>query len=254
MELELTGRRALITGASRGIGAAISVCLASEGCDVTLVARTTEDLQAVATKISDGSNVSVSTVVADLSVGENIDRVLADAGQVDILVNNAGAIPSGSIEDIDESSWREAWDLKVFGYINLMRRVFKGMEKQGGGVIVNVIGVAGERPNSNYVAGCAGNAALMAVTRALGARSIENGVRVVGVNPGLIATDRMVTLLRSQAENRFGDGERWTELIDPRLPPGKPEHIADIVAFLASDRSSNTSGTVVTVDGGSSAR
>ena len=82
MELELAGRRALITGASRGIGAAISVCLASEGCDVTLVARTSQDLQVVATKISDGANVLVSTVVADLSVGENIDRVLAEAGQL----------------------------------------------------------------------------------------------------------------------------------------------------------------------------
>ena len=172
MELELTGRRALITGASRGIGAAISVCLAREGCDVTLVSRTRADLDAVATEISDVSNVAVSIVDADLSVSENIHRVLAEAGQVDILINNAGAIPSGSIEDIDESSWREAWDLKVFGYINLMRRVFKTMEDQGSGVIVNVIGVAGERPNSNYVVGGACNAALMAVTRALGARSI----------------------------------------------------------------------------------
>ncbi len=254
MELELTGRRALITGASRGIGAAISVCLAREGCDVTLVSRTRADLDAVATEISDVSNVAVSIVDADLSVSENIHRVLAEAGQVDILINNAGAIPSGSIEDIDESSWREAWDLKVFGYINLMRRVFKTMEDQGSGVIVNVIGVAGERPNSNYVVGGAGNAALMAVTRALGARSIAKGIRVVGINPGLIVTDRMEALLRSQAENRFGDRERWGELIDQRLPPGKPEHIADMVAFLASDRSANTSGTIVTVDGGSSAR
>ena len=94
----------------------------------------------------------------------------------------------------------------------------------------------------------------MAVTRALGARSIAKGIRVVGINPGLIVTDRMEALLRSQAENRFGDGERWGELIDQRLPPGKPEHIADMVAFLASNRSANTSGTIVTVDGGSSAR
>jgi len=254
LELELTGRRAIITGASRGIGAAISVCLAREGCDVTLVSRTRLDLEVVATEITDVSNVAVSIIDADLSTSENIDRVLAEAGHVDILINNAGAIPSGSIEDIDESSWRKAWDLKVFGYINLMRRVFKGMEEQGSGVIINVIGVAGERPNRNYVAGAAGNAALMAVTRALGARSIEKGVRVIGVNPGLITTDRMIELLRSQAESRFGDGDRWKELIDPQLPPGKPEHIADIVAFLASDRSANTSGTIVTVDGGSSAR
>ena len=95
MELELTGRRALITGASRGIGAAISVCLASEGCDVTLVSRTRTDLEAVATEISDISNVEVSTVEADLSVSENIDRVLVEAGHIDILINNAGAIPSG---------------------------------------------------------------------------------------------------------------------------------------------------------------
>jgi len=99
LELELTGRRALITGASRGIGAAISVCLASEGCDVTLVSRTRTDLEVVATEITDVSNVAVSIIDADLSVSENIDRVVAEAGHVDILVNNAGAIPSGSIEE-----------------------------------------------------------------------------------------------------------------------------------------------------------
>jgi NAD(P)-dependent dehydrogenase (short-subunit alcohol dehydrogenase family) len=172
----------------------------------------------------------------------------------DIVVNNAGAIPSGSMSDIDEERWRAAWDLKVFGYLNLCRHALAAMSERGSGVIVNVIGVGGEKPSPGYIAGAGGNAALMAVTRALGSTSLRNGVRVVGVNPGLIETDRLVELLRAGAEKRFGDAERWREMVDQTYPPGHVDHIAAAVAFLASDLSSNTTGTILTVDGGAAAR
>ena len=113
---------------------------------------------------------------------------------------------------------------------------------------------AGEKPSAGYIAGSGGNAAIMAMTRAMGAVSTRDGVRVVGLNPGLIETERMITLSRTKAEAEFGDPERWRETIDQVLPPGKPEHIGDMVAFLASDLSSNTTGTIITIDGGSSMR
>ena len=128
------------------------------------------------------------------------------------------------------------------------------MRDAGQGVIINVIGAAGERPSPGYIAGAGGNASLMAITRGLGGHSLSDGIRVVAINPGLIRTERLVTILKAQAEESLGDENRWEELIDPVFVPGEPHHIADLTAFLASDLSGNTTGTVFTVDGGNSAR
>ncbi len=254
MDLALRGRSALVTGASKGIGLAAAHRLAAEGCDVHLVARTRADLEKAQAMLRGKFNVEVTFDSVDLSAGDAARALIARFADLDILVNNAGAIPGGDIGQIDEARWREAWDLKVFGYTNTCRAAYANMKARGKGVIVNVIGAAGERPSPGYVAGAAGNASLMALTRALGSASARDGVRVVAINPGLTQTDRMVTLTRTRAQAEFGDPERWRELLDPDFPPGKPEHIADMVAFLASDLSGNTTGTVITIDGGSSGR
>jgi NAD(P)-dependent dehydrogenase (short-subunit alcohol dehydrogenase family) len=171
---------------------------------------------------------------------------------VDILVNNAGSIPRGSVEEIDEDRWRHAWDLKVFGYINMSREFFRLMKARGSGVIINVIGNGGEALDANYIAGGAGNAALMAFTRALGGQSASVGVRVVGVNPGPVGTERLIGLMQQAAQTRFGDPSRWREL-EKGFPFGRAatvEEIAATVALLASDLSSYTTGTIITIDGG----
>ncbi len=253
MDLELTGKRALITGASKGIGLACAERLAAEGCDVHLVARSAADLAAAQARIQESANVAVTTTAADLSDSSQVAQLCEASRGLDILVNNAGAIPAGSLADVDEATWREAWDLKVFGYINMCRAMYDDMRERGG-VIINVIGAGGERPSAGYAAGAGGNAALMALTRALGGTSRKDNIRVVGVNPGQIVTERLETLQRSMAEKRWGDAERWQELWDPRYPPGQPEHIADMVTFLASPRSANTTGTIITIDGGHCAR
>jgi NAD(P)-dependent dehydrogenase (short-subunit alcohol dehydrogenase family) len=186
----------------------------------------------------------------DLRDGDAARSLASACSDIDILVNNAGAIPAGDLQAIDEARWRDAWDLKVFGYINLCRAAYPAMKVRGGGVIVNVLGAAGERPTWGYVAGSAGNASLMAFTRALGGSSLVDGVRVVGCNPGLIRTERMETMLRATAQVKLGDPARWQELIPTNPPVGTPEQCADLVAFLASDRASHISGTIVTIDGG----
>lgn len=253
MDLQLRGKKALVTGASKGIGRAVADVLAAEGCDVHLVARSAADLAAAAGDIGAASGREIGYTALDLSVSENVDALCDAHADIDILVNNAGAIPAGTIEAVDESRWREAWDLKVFGYINMCRHMLKHMHGRGG-VIINIIGVGGEKPTPGYAAGAGGNAALMALTRALGAHSMKDGVRVVAINPGLIETERLVTMQRTFAEARLGDAERWREMLDADFPPGKPHHIADMTAFLASPLSGNTSGTVITIDGGLASR
>src|SRR5215469_3101447 len=142
MDLGLRGRKALITGGSRGIGRACAEVLAAEGCDVTIVSRTRADLDAAKAKILGQSNVAVRTFAMDLSDSKNADILAAECPEIDILVNNAGAIPRGTIAEIDEARWREAWDLKVFGYINMTRRFYALMVQRKNGVIINIIGTA----------------------------------------------------------------------------------------------------------------
>jgi len=253
MDLKIAGRTALITGASKGIGLASAESLAAEGVNVILVSRTQGDLDTAAQQIKDRHQVRVETRALDIADSKSVAILAKAYPGIDILVNNAGAIPGGHLIEIDEAKWRHAWDLKVFGYINMTREFFGLMKARGNGVIVNVLGAAGEKMDFDYVAGSTGNAALMAFTRAMGGRSVDGGVRIVGINPGAIMTDRIVTMMRKRAKDRLGDAERWQELLKP-LPfsrAGKPEEIGDMVAFLASDRSGYTSGTIITIDGGS---
>lgn len=252
MDLGLRGRTALITGASKGIGLTSARVLAEEGCNLILVSRSEADLEAARQSIAARASVGVRIDPLDLARSESIDRLAALHAEIDILVNNAGAIPAGSLTEMQEPRWRESWDLKVFGYINMCRAFYPLMKQRGGGVIINVLGSAGERLDAEYIAGSTGNAGLMAFTKALGAVAPADNIRVVGINPGATATERLVTMMRKKAQDRTGDPERWRDLVKP-LPFGRaatPEEIAWMVAFLASDRSAYTTGTVITIDGG----
>jgi NAD(P)-dependent dehydrogenase (short-subunit alcohol dehydrogenase family) len=225
-----------------------------------MAARSAGEMDAASRKMIDQHGVEATCHPGDLSVTANVLALARACGDVDILVNNAGAIPGGRIDQVDDEKWRRAWDLKVFGYINLTREVYGRMRNRGSGVIVNVIGVAGERNRSDYIAGTTANAGLMAFTRALGSESVDFGVRVVGVNPGRIETERQVKGLMFAAEQRLGDPSRWQEIRDqmvetlPFKRSGRPDEVADLVVFLASARASYISGTIITIDAGQSLR
>jgi NAD(P)-dependent dehydrogenase (short-subunit alcohol dehydrogenase family) len=252
MDLKLKAHSALITGGSKGIGFSIAQFLAAEGCQLTLIARSETDLAAARERLRKAHGVPVTIYAMDLAERGRPKELAANCPDIDILVNNAGSIPRGSVEEIDEDRWRAAWDLKVFGYINMCREFYRLMKVRRRGVIINILGNGGEALDAGYICGGAGNASLMAFTRALGGQSARDGVRVVGVNPGPVATERLIGLMQTEAKKRFGDESRWREF-EKGFPFGRAatvEEIAATVVLLASDLSSYTTGTIVTIDGG----
>ncbi len=178
MDMKLSGRTALVTGSSKGIGLSVAQWLSREGVNLFLVARSDDRIETEAAAIRKETGVSVGTLAADLSDAVARDKVARSFPDIDVLVNNAGAIPGGSIDQVDEPAWRAGWDLKVYGYIGLTRLYLQKMKERRRGVIINIIGAGGEKLDFGYIAGAAGNAGLMAFTRAIGGTSPEFGVRV----------------------------------------------------------------------------
>jgi len=256
MKLDLEGKSVLITGASKGIGLAAALAFASEGCPLHLAARSAGELEANRDHISKTFGVEVSIHPGDLSDTAVLDELGRRCAEVDILVNNAGDIPPGDLVSVSDEAWRRSWDLKVHGYIYLTRLLYPRMQARGAGVIINDIGNSGENWDANYIAGASGNASLMAFTRALGGVSLDHGVRVVGVNPGPVATDRMIKLMKRRAVDWYGDEARWEELFEkyPGKRPASAQEVADLMVFLASPRAGYITGTIVTIDGGIASR
>jgi 3-oxoacyl-[acyl-carrier protein] reductase len=256
MDLKLAGKTALITGGSKGIGRATAEILAAEGCHVIIVSRSAESLAAAKSAIAQKSNVRVDTVAADLSDSASVAKLARDYPSIDILVNNAGAIPGGSLLAMDEATWRKAWDLKVFGYVNMCRAFYALMKARRAGVIINIVGNAADTHDPDYICGVTGNAALNAFSQSLGSASVRDGIRVIAINPGPVSTDRMVNRMRAKAQEQIGNADNWKELLTS-WPFGRgatAEEIGAAVAFLASDHSGYTSGSIVTIDAGQSAR
>lgn len=256
MDLRLSGKTVLITGASQGIGEGLTEVFAEEGCRLHLVARSADKLNANAARLRESHAATVTVHAFDISNREAAKGIADAVGDVDILVNNAGAIPGGDLWQVDADAWRAGWEVKVFGYIDLCREFYARMKAAGAGVILNNIGNGGENPDFRYIAGSTGNAALMGFTRALGGKSLDDNIRVVGINPGPVATDRIVKIMKTRAKEAWNDESRYTELME-QYPLGRAasvREVADLFAFLASPRSGYTSGTIVTIDGGITSR
>jgi NAD(P)-dependent dehydrogenase (short-subunit alcohol dehydrogenase family) len=237
MDLRLKGKSVLVTGGSKGIGLACAKAFAAEGCRLHLASRDKDRLAQAAKAL--GTEVKVHP--ADLRDAGQLKKLAADCGDIDILVNNAGDIPGGTLEALDDAKWRHAWELKVFGFINLTRELYPRLKTRKG-VIVNVIGMAAEHGTFEYICGATANAGLANFTKALGRGYAQNGVRVLGVHPPATRTDRIINLMKTQAKAKFGDESRYEELMGSVI---EAEQVGDTVCFLASPRAGQLSGVVL---------
>jgi NAD(P)-dependent dehydrogenase (short-subunit alcohol dehydrogenase family) len=249
MDLGLGGKVAIVTGGSKGIGRAVALSLLSEGANVLVCARGQEALDEIVAAAGSAAPGRIAAAAADLTRPEAIEAVVercrGSFGGVDILVNNAGSTRPGEFLKLKDEAWMEDWSLKFFGYVRMAREVIPIMEQRGGGVIVNVIGTGALRPAAGFMIGGAVNAALNHFTKALADEGAKHGVRVVGVNPGPIMTERLLHFLPSGE-----DRDRAMRRSTPLGRAGRPEEVADLVAFLASSRAAFIHGANVTIDGG----
>jgi 3-oxoacyl-[acyl-carrier protein] reductase len=244
MDLQLRGKRALITGASKGIGYATALSFAREGALPILVARSADGLAKAAASIKAETGVAVETIAMDVSDADAPAELLKRSGDVDFLINNAGAIPGGDLAAVDDARWRAAWELKLYGYINLTRMYLPRMEARKQGVIVNIVGMAGVANRAAYLCGSSANAALIAFTNGVGSVSPEHGVRVFGINPSATRTERVTARLTEPGS---------LEKMSAGLPFGRlmePDEIAHLAVFGCSPLAGYLSGTVINVDGG----
>ncbi len=254
MELDLAGRTVLISGGSKGIGLGIARRFAAEGCNLVLVAGRAAALEEAAAASARRRRSNVRTLALDLSDQAQRDKLVAACPDIDILVNNAGAIPGGDI--VDGRRHGVAHGLGAQG-VRLCqpdpRLSSPLMKERKRGVIINICGAGGETLSPGYIAGAAGNASLMAFSRALGGTSIDFGIRVVAVNPGPVETDRVVYLAKERAKRVHGDESRWREALHSACPmAGRPRWTRSRRWWCSSPPISRRyiSGTVVTIDGG----
>jgi len=260
MDLELDGKRALVTGGSRGIGKAIARALAREGADVALLARDAGALQAAAQELRAESARNVVGVSADTRSDEAVRAAVADAarrlgGPIQILVN-AAAEPAGYAEppklaEIAGAFFHDELDVKVMGYVRVAREVVAGMRAAGWGRIVNVSGLA-SRQTGNAV-GSMRNVALVALTKNMADELGPAGINVTVVHPGLTRTERTAPLIASRAAAQA----MTTEAVEARMAAGNTirrivdaAEVADVVAFLCSPRSRAINGDVIAAGGG----
>lgn len=256
MELQLNGKVALITGASRGIGAAVAVELAREGMHVCLVARDQSKLQEVAGSLTNTTGMQVQTLAADLRDPAEPARVVAEAvarfGRLDLLVNNAGATKRADFFTLTEEDWQDGFALKFHGYVRMTRAAWPHLRATNGS-IVNIVGIGSRAGSAEFTIGGSVNVALLNFTKAMADIGIGDGVRVNAINPGLIETDRFTrNVERVMRDRSLSREDALAFLISSHGTKrvGRPEEIGQFVAYLASPRADFMQGAIVDVDGG----
>jgi len=256
MELELNGKVALVTGANRGIGAAIAAELAKEGMDLCLVARDAVKLQDVADTLKRTHNINVRIVSADLrdpaAPAEAVAAAVGQFGRLDLLVNNAGATKRADFFTLTEDDWQDGFALKFHGYVRMTRAAWPhlGLTK---GSIVNIAGIGARAGSAEFTIGGSVNVAVLNFTKAMADIGIPRNVRVNAINPGLIETERFTrNVERTMRERGLSREDALTFLVSSHgtTRVGRPDEIGGLVAYLASERAAFIQGCIIDVDGG----
>jgi len=255
MQLGLEGKRALVTASSRGIGRATAACLLREGCRVVISARSPEGLERARAELDAGERLTA--IPADLSHPEEVegllDATLERLGGIDILVSNTGGPEAAGVLEATVADWRAAFDSMVLPPVAMVRRLAPGMCERGWGRIVFVTSTWVKQPSPGGVLSAAARSAISALAKQLALELGETGVLVHQVMPGPTWTERSKQIVASLAAARSTNEDSVRDEVMRSLPLnryGRPEEIADVIAFLASERASFATGTAIAVDGG----
>ncbi len=257
MDLGLKGKVALVTAASRGLGRAVALQLAKEGAAVAICARKEGPLEATAEAIREATGVDVLAVPADVSVPEDVDRlveaVLDRFGRIDVLVTNAGGPPPGRFLDLTSADWEAAVQLTLMSAVRLCYAVVPAMREQGGGSIVAMTSISVKQPIPNLLLSNSIRLAVVGLMKTLADELAPDGIRVNVVCPGWTRTGRVEQLLRDRAARNGTTPDEEAAKITAAIPLGRmgtPEELARAVAFLASPAASYITGVSLLVDGG----
>ena len=255
MEISLTGRTALVTGGSKGLGLGVATRFAASGADVAIIARGRDALDAAVKTIQAPARGRIVAIPGDVSSATEIERVYNTAmgafGKIDILVNNAGTSRNGAFETITDEVWQEDFDLKLFAAIRLARLVWPQMKQRRWGRIINVLNIGAKAPRPGSAPTSVTRAAGMALTKVMAGEGAPHNVLVNAMLVGLIEADQHV-----QRAKKMGialDDYMKTQAREiPLGRMGRAEEFANLACFLASDAGSYVTGTAINVDGGRS--
>jgi 3-oxoacyl-[acyl-carrier protein] reductase len=260
MDLGLAGKVALVGGASRGIGKAVALGLAKEGCRVSICARGEKQLRETAEEIRAATGVDVLAVPCDMARGDDIRRFVAQTverfGRLDIVVNNAGGPPIGSFEKHSDEVWQAALDQNFLSVVRTVREALPHLRRQGGGRIINITSYAVKQPLDGLILSNSARLGVVGLAKTLSKELGPDNILVNNVCPGPTLTDRMQSLMRSWAEERHQSYEEVVREESRRIPLGhlgEPEDVAALVVFLASEPARQITGTTIQVDGGATA-